>query len=754
MKTLNRKTAVWLAALLCAGTLGTGTVALSAARAEDGSGTAPDLSESYLIGDLPYHTHYSNFGYYDAGYVKYVMKAGRFAASAAEYGLTAFDTKASDNKITLTTKPGLEIENWRWTFAANTSVVIEIQSAITGTILFDYSSVQLGGWMDAWNTIYTVHRKNAETGTLDTLVNYSQGRDSVSGATLTDAGSTSGATYTISVDVKAGDTIYYEVGSTAGRNLQEVTNAKIVANPTEIGEAVVSSYAKKLDAQVAALTKENYAESDWALIEGYVSTFKAGTYETAEALYTAYTTAKTGIEAVQPDPLKDKRTELLNSIGEFYNGLDKNNYTAENWTLVETAYNEFVTGAEACETETELQSLYDEKYAAMDAVKAYKQDFAYLDYPSKMNANGYDWIEGDVFDTKLYAGGVESGLKEFDSKGASENIIYNAELNAGLGEGKYAYYAENWKWYIGRDAGIIVAYTAKADCKIEITNTRIASGSGNNGWTSDCVLTGYILRGEDVKKISSVNAPASDEDFSGTYYLKEGDVLYIEFASFTINAGDVRNTEAPYGMKAAGDSTAFDEAAYAEQNHDLPAEVTAAIEEKTQALNEYYAGLKEADYSATNWLTLSDYIAQFVSKCETEVDTVEDVTALYESIFAEMQAVPTLAQAEAELKETLEGYVAELQAEYDRLIKENEYTAENKAALDQALADGIAQIRAAKSKAAGNTARREAITALGAIEKKTSAETGGCGSALGVAGLLTGLSALLVGAAVLGRKKH
>ena len=137
------------------------------------------------------------------------------------------------------------------------------------------------------------------------------------------------------------------------------------------------------------------------------------------------------------------------------------------------------------------------------------------------------------------------------------------------------------------------------------------------------------------------------------------------------------------------------------------------------------------------------------------MNTVDDVTKLYDEILAEMKAIPTLAQAAAELKAALDGYAADLQAEYDKLVAENDYTTENKEALDKALADGKAEIQAAKSKAAGSTALRKATSALQAVEKtaKTSGGSGGCGSVVGSLGMLIGAATLAGAGLLLGRKK-
>ncbi|MGN1077071.1 MAG: hypothetical protein ACI4ST_01010 [Candidatus Gallimonas sp.] len=708
---------------------------LSSAESEAGA-----QAETYSFGDLPYHTGYANFDYYtQKSNADYKIMVGLFDASITDYGLTAFDTWSADtnsgNTIGLSTADSaFSVENWRWTFAANTSVVVVVRSKIKGTIDFDFSASTLGGWMDAWNSVYSVHRYNAEGGTLDTLVNYFHGTDSVTGGTLADAAFTTASTYSVSVDVKAGDVVYYEIGSLQGRNVQNLHTAQIVATPAAADP--MEGYNARIDAVVAALTRENYTAESWVMIEGYVSAFKSGTYETEEDIQAAFDTAKANIEAVAPDSLVYIRGDLLAKMNAYYASLNGENYGVEDWATITAAYNDYLEGESGYEDETSLRAFYDAQRAAMSAVKAQIQTVTYLDFPKTMNANGYDWIAGDVTDVKLYTGSVSGGLVEFDSQGTDENTMYNAELY----ESDPTCYVQNWKWYVGIGKGVIVAYRANRDCSITIESTRVANGGGA-GWTEDCLLNVYIVRDGNAKLIKTVSSPSKDEDFGGTYYVKEGDVLYVEFT--TLVALSARNTETPYATTAIADATAFDADLYAEQNNDLPLEVTAEIEAKKAALQNYYDGLNESDYSATNWLLLSDYIAQFESKCETEVATVEDVDALYDSIYAEMTAVKTLAQAAAELQEVLDGYVAELRAEYDSLIAKYKYTDADRERLDRALADGIASVQAAKTKAAGNTAKSAALSAMRAIEK--SEKSKGCGGVAFGGGFA---SVALIGAAI------
>ena len=709
-----------------------------------------NIAQTYSFVDLPYHTGYSNFGYYNAGYVDYTLKVGHLNAESTNYGLSSFDTWDNSNTVTLSTISGLTATNWKWTFAKNTSVVVEVKSKIEGTVKFDFSDAPLAGWHDNYNLIHSVHVYNAETAKLNTLVNYFKGKDTITENSLPTDGWKLGKTYTISVDVKENDVIYYEIGALDGRNLEQVDDGKIIVTPSAVNEVVHATYAGKLDAKVGALVEANYAPSDWTAIGAIVTEFKDGSFSDVEGLLNAYNSAVSSIDAIQPDPLKDMRTNLINSMNSHVGSLIAGNYTTENWAIITGAKDAFVAGAEECETSDALQALYDEKMASINAVKPYKQEINYLDYPSTMNANGYSWIEGEIFNTKLYTGTVEN-IKEFDTQGDSQHKMYNADL-AATAPGAYA---ENWRWFIGNDVAVIVAYEANVDLKLDIICTRSTSKDAIFGWVEDTELNYYIVRDGVVKKFKTVNAPSTDAAWSGEFYLKAGDMLYVEFKAAVVLTGEaLRNTQTPCNTVAEADSTAFNQDLYAEQNNDRPAEVVNEINAKKVELQNYYASLTESDYSATNWLTLAQYIEQFVEACEgteSTVKTVDDVVAVYNQIKAEMEAVQTLAEAAAELQTALEGYASEVQAEYDSLVANNHYTDENKAVLDKALADGKAAILAARSKTAGNQEKIKAIAALKAVEVSEKPETNSCFASLSTSAILPIL--LAVGCAIIAKKR-
>lgn len=750
----------------------------AAAAAIRSTQTDADFTQqTYTFINFPGETAQSGYDYWERNNMRYKLMVGLFNASAAGYGLRAFDTyNATDKKLTLSANETLYAQNWKWVFDANTSVVLVMQAKTEGIIQVNMSeSSTFGGWNEAYNAVYSVRRYNAADGSLDTLVNYVHGTDEVSGNTSPDSDFTSAGLYDITVEVKQGDVIYYEVGSLqAGRNIQNITSSTVTMIPlndetagtvygeilTEYAESLgeanytatswaainaavaefkagsyetvsaalaayesavaaidavepnsLTYFGSQLDALVASLDEENYETESWAEINAAVTAFKAGEYEDDAAIKAAYESAKSTIAAVEPDSLSYIRADLLARMKAYYQSLNEENYSTETWATVTAAYEEYLDGESGYSDKEELRAFYDTQLAVIKGAKASSQEISYLDFPQNMNDNNFGWIAGDVVDVKLYTGNVADGLKEFDVWDSAANKLYNSELYAE----DPTCFVQTWKWYVGVGKGVIVAYRANQDCSVTVTDRRIADGGSSNGWTEACVLNVYIVRNGVAKLIKQVNAPSTDADFSGTYYLQQGDILYVEFT--TTYANSARNTESPYRTTAYADATGFNADLYAEQNHDLPAEVTAEIEAKTEALREYVNTLKESDYSATNWLLLSDYIDQFVKKCETEVSTVEDVVALYESILAEMKAVPDIAQAAQELQAALEGYVSELQAEYDSLVENNRYTDENKALLDKALADGIAAIRAAKTKAAGNTAKSSALAAMRAVEK-------------------------------------
>ena len=354
-----------------------------------------NIAQTYSFGDLPYHTGYSNFGYYNAGYTEYTMKAGVFFKDMGNYNLKPFDTWDNSNTVTLSTVSGLTVENWRWSFARDTSVVIEIKSKIEGTIQFDFSACSLGGWLDAWPSVFSLHKYEESSKTLTEIARNFQ---STSSKPLDKE------TYNHTVNVKASDIVYFEIGmsgSDEAYNIQNLHAAKIIVTPTAINEVVHATYAGKLDAKVSALVEANYAPSDWTAIGAIVTEFKDGSFSDVEGLLNAYNSAVSSIDAIQPDPLKDMRTNLINSMNSHVGSLIAGNYTTENWAIITGAKDAFVAGAEECETSDALQALYDEKMASINAVKPYKQEINYLDYPSTMNANGYSWIEGEIFNTKL-----------------------------------------------------------------------------------------------------------------------------------------------------------------------------------------------------------------------------------------------------------------------------------------------------------------------------------------------------------------
>lgn len=448
---------------------------------------------------------------------------------------------------------------------------------------------------------------------------------------------------------------------------------------------------------------------------------------------------------MKTNTLDNAKAAKKEAMKEYRDTLKETNYVAEEWAKVTAAYDAFLTAVENAETPEEVTTAYDTAIAAMKAAVPVKEQGKDLDYCEKMNANGYTWIEGAVADTKLMTGTVESGLLDFDHQGQDKYYMYNESLNAGLDTPLY--FAQNWKWYIGRNAAIVKIFKAKKNCSLTIENA-LQDGQ-NNGWTDNCLLNVYIVRGEETKKIATVKNPSTEADFSGVWYMKEGDMLYFEFCSATILEGQVRNFQAPCYTTYDLDSTAFDEEKYTEQNHDLPQAVKDKIAEKQAALDTWFAALNETDYSATNWALLQDELATFAERCETEVSTTEDVEALYNEVLAAAQAVETIEQAEASLKKALQEYADELQAKYDELIANNKYSKDGRTALDEALADGKAKILAAKSKTLGNSAKLQAIAALNKIETKS-----GCGGSIGIGSAAAVLCAAAAAFAATKKKKE
>lgn len=736
MKRMNgsKKIAVLLA-LCCAGSAAAGATLL-------GGNTAFAAETKQLtMGDLPYYTWYGKYEGHSINNMKvklmYTDSSARyFDSTKSDYNLKDFTEKSSDTALKL---DGFTVANWKYEFpSGGGSVVAYVEAEAAGTIAWDYTAAaSFDGWID-WNSLYAVYKYDAASKAVTQVTKAYH-------ADTTKADIVKG----VSVEVAKGDVIYYELGADIGRNYQNMQSATITF--TEKGETdaateeQIAEYKKKLEDKVAGLNESDYTAENWTLIQKYLSDFKSATYEKLSVLQAAYTKAAADIDAVKTNTLDNAKAAKKEAMKEYRDTLKETNYVAEEWAKVTAAYDAFLTAVENAETPEEVTTAYDTAIAAMKAAVPVKEQGKDLDYCEKMNANGYTWIEGAVADTKLMTGTVESGLLDFDHQGQDKYYMYNESLNAGLDTPLY--FAQNWKWYIGRNAAIVKIFKAKKNCSLTIENA-LQDGQ-NNGWTDNCLLNVYIVRGEETKKIATVKNPSTEADFSGVWYMKEGDMLYFEFCSATILEGQVRNFQAPCYTTYDLDSTAFDEEKYTEQNHDLPQAVKDKIAEKQAALDTWFAALNETDYSATNWALLQDELATFAERCETEVSTTEDVEALYNEVLAAAQAVETIEQAEASLKKALQEYADELQAKYDELIANNKYSKDGRTALDEALADGKAKILAAKSKTLGNSAKLQAIAALNKIETKS-----GCGGSIGIGSAAAVLCAAAAAFAATKKKKE
>ena len=429
-----------------------------------------------------------------------------------------------------------------------------------------------------------------------------------------------------SIQVSIGDIIYYEIGSlVAGRSFQTMLTVPVIATPLNTDNAG-AYYGGLLDSYVASLTKANYTDESWAVIEGcvttfkggtyaaateakaaydaaiadisavapdsktyfegqldalvasltqtdyeaqtwstiqgYVTAFKEGTYATAEELKTAYETAVAAIEGTEPDSFTWLRADLLSKMNAYYNAQTESYYTPQDWATLKKAHDDYVANYERYASKEELQAYFDTQYAAMTAVKAYMQSFTYVDLPKAVNENDFGWISGAVADVTMYTGSVQHdtlvAFDDFTSTSSADTL-----KNSALQEEYPGAYAQNWKWYVGMNIGVTVAYRANQDCSLVIDAREGEDVElGDSGWTEVCTLNVYIVRDGETKLVSTtpMNDSATDEAFFGTWYLKEGDILYIEFIS---NATDARNTESPFVLEATLDATKFDEDAYA-----------------------------------------------------------------------------------------------------------------------------------------------------------------------------------------------
>ena len=175
----------------------------------------------------------------------------------------------------------------------------------------------------------------------------------------------------------------------------KITAGKVENNGTvgeiEAGEIVDNSVAiykedkkNELDEYALAKGKDSYTSDNWTAVQLAVTAGKKAIDDAADiaAVDAAFAAAKTEIDKVKTaeqeaaDALANKKTETLAALEAYAESKGEANYTAENWTAIQSAVTAGKTAIAAAANETAIDAAYNAAAANIDAVKTIAQQLA------------------------------------------------------------------------------------------------------------------------------------------------------------------------------------------------------------------------------------------------------------------------------------------------------------------------------------------------------------------------------------------
>ena len=135
-----------------------------------------------------------------------------------------------------------------------------------------------------------------------------------------------------------------------------------------------------LEAYAESKGEANYTAENWTAIQSAVTTGKTAIDKAADiaAVDVAFAEAKTAIDAIETvaDSLEAYKTTQKAALEAYAESKGEANYTAENWTAIQSAVTAGKTAIAAAANETAVDAAYNAAAANIDAVKTIAQQLA------------------------------------------------------------------------------------------------------------------------------------------------------------------------------------------------------------------------------------------------------------------------------------------------------------------------------------------------------------------------------------------
>lgn len=486
---------------------------------------------------------------------------------------------------------------------------------------------------------------------------------------------------------------------------------------------------KKVTALQATYSEADYYPSAWLLVsakfnEANTQLDNATSPLVMEAILSQLKQSVAEFETkAATDAVKE---EVLSLVNQWKNGLNEDDYRTDIWEEIETYYDSTVKALKAAETseaaesiktdflagknnfftkaqiETELFSAHNEMVSTQGGIiKA-------TSGPSGVIRTHYDY-------EYLYGNFAKREEKRFSAYYEEHGVIMVIGIVAS-GASNESNFVRRWDW---RASGRYDTFL-RFDMKEQVEMTIGVAEEVNMGAVSNVTIS-YVVENEEGYRsviFESKKTDITQNNYEKTVVLHTGWKLYV-----VCNYNAALTEHSTFNYQPAFTSNITDKT-----NQELVSKFTqmkavaALKEEKKTALDIVVAGLDEQDYSISNWSKITDIVETAVADMQ-DLLSEEEIESVYRNAVAEIGAVKTISQEQAEL----EAYKKERTDELASLANKENYSAENWKQVEEIVSAAKNKISSSESRAAVDRAFNEAKNKIAKIEQKTSG-CGGCGS--------------------------
>ena len=347
-----------------------------------------------------------------------------------------------------------------------------------------------------------------------------------------------------------------------------------------------------LEAYAESKGEANYTAENWTAIQSAVTAGKTAIDKAADiaAVDVAFAEAKAEIDKVKTaeqeaaDALANKKTETLAALEAYAESKGEVNYTAENWTAIQSAVTAGKTAIAAAANETAVDAAYNAAAANIDAVKTIAQQLA--DKKAEVLQNlkaAYDGI-----DLTLYR---ETEKNAITAKYEEHKAAINAVTDIANLPGTFV-----------TDFNAFVA-TQKTNA--QLTAEELAA-----------------KKAEVIGKLDEAKARYAEADYRAAQWKNITDAY--DNAKNGINAvTDIAKLPGNFVSNFTTVADAQPTAAYLDEQ-----ELAAKKTEANQALENHYNSKKKSDYSDTDW----DNITKFYNSGSETINSAETIAQVEKSL--------------------------------------------------------------------------------------------------------------------------